>query len=68
MLLQLWLLHQFAKFNRLLSSLYPTLHVTPCCSGKTEIARRLAKLADAPFIKVEATKFTEVRCHGHKYR
>lgn len=28
--------------------------------GKTEIARRLAKLADAPFIKVEATKFTEV--------
>jgi ATP-dependent HslUV protease ATP-binding subunit HslU len=28
--------------------------------GKTEIARSLAKLADAPFIKVEATKFTEV--------
>ena len=28
--------------------------------GKTEIARRLARLADAPFIKVEATKFTEV--------
>ena len=28
--------------------------------GKTEIARRLAKLADAPFVKVEATKFTEV--------
>ena len=28
--------------------------------GKTEIARRLAKLADAPFIKVEASKFTEV--------
>jgi ATP-dependent HslUV protease ATP-binding subunit HslU len=28
--------------------------------GKTEIARRLAKLADAPFIKIEATKFTEV--------
>ena len=28
--------------------------------GKTEIARRLAKLVDAPFIKVEATKFTEV--------
>ena len=28
--------------------------------GKTEIARRLAKLANAPFIKVEATKFTEV--------
>ena len=28
--------------------------------GKTEIARRLAKLANAPFIKVEASKFTEV--------
>jgi ATP-dependent HslUV protease ATP-binding subunit HslU len=28
--------------------------------GKTEIARRLARLADAPFVKVEATKFTEV--------
>ena len=28
--------------------------------GKTEIARRLAKLVDAPFIKIEATKFTEV--------
>ena len=33
-------------------------------SGKTEIARRLAKLSDAPFIKVEATKFTEVGYHG----
>lgn len=32
--------------------------------GKTEIARRLAKLADAPFVKVEATKFTEVGFHG----
>jgi ATP-dependent HslUV protease ATP-binding subunit HslU len=32
--------------------------------GKTEIARRLAKLAQAPFIKVEATKFTEVGFHG----
>ena len=28
--------------------------------GKTEIARRLAKIADAPFVKVEASKFTEV--------
>lgn len=28
--------------------------------GKTEIARRMAKLVDAPFVKVEATKFTEV--------
>src|SRR6266704_2425173 len=32
----------------------------PTGGGKTEIARRLARLADAPFIKVEATKFTEV--------
>ena len=32
----------------------------PTGVGKTEIARRLAKLVDAPFIKVEATKFTEV--------
>ena len=32
--------------------------------GKTEIARRLAKLTDAPFVKVEATKFTEVGYHG----
>ena len=32
----------------------------PTGCGKTEIARRLAKLIDAPFIKVEATKFTEV--------
>lgn len=32
--------------------------------GKTEIARRLAKLINAPFIKVEATKFTEVGFHG----
>ena len=34
--------------------------IGPTGVGKTEIARRLAKLADAPFIKVEATKFTEV--------
>ena len=32
--------------------------------GKTEIARRIAKLSEAPFIKVEATKFTEVGFHG----
>jgi ATP-dependent HslUV protease ATP-binding subunit HslU len=36
------------------------LMIGPTGVGKTEIARRLAKLSDAPFIKVEATKFTEV--------
>ena len=36
------------------------LMIGPTGVGKTEIARRLAKLADAPFIKVEATRFTEV--------
>ena len=42
--------------------IYPKniLMVGPTGVGKTEIARRLAKLANAPFIKVEATKFTEV--------
>src|SRR5580700_1997803 len=36
------------------------LMIGPTGVGKTEIARRLAKLVDAPFIKVEATKYTEV--------
>ena len=42
--------------------IYPKniLMIGPTGVGKTEIARRLAKLAAAPFIKVEATKFTEV--------
>src|SRR5690606_38335643 len=36
------------------------LMIGPTGVGKTEIARRLAKLANAPFVKIEATKFTEV--------
>ena len=36
------------------------LMVGPTGVGKTEISRRLAKLAKAPFVKVEATKFTEI--------
>ena len=36
------------------------LMIGPTGVGKTEISRRLAKLANAPFIKIEATKFTEV--------
>jgi ATP-dependent HslUV protease ATP-binding subunit HslU len=40
------------------------LMIGPTGVGKTEVARRLAKLLDAPFIKVEATKYTEVGFHG----
>ena len=36
------------------------LMIGPTGVGKTEISRRLARLADAPFLKIEATKFTEV--------
>src|SRR3984957_9524859 len=40
------------------------LMIGPTGVGKTEIARRLATLTGAPFIKVEATKYTEVGYHG----
>jgi ATP-dependent HslUV protease ATP-binding subunit HslU len=40
------------------------LMIGPTGVGKTEIARRLAKITGAPFIKVEATKFTEVGYYG----
>merc|ERR1719253_1350627 len=40
------------------------LMLGPTGCGKTEVARRLSKLVDAPFVKVEATKFTEVGFHG----
>ena len=48
--------------DELRREIYPKniLMIGPTGVGKTEIARRLAKLSNAPFIKVEATKFTEV--------
>ena len=44
------------------------LMIGPTGVGKTEISRRLSKLSEAPFIKVEATKFTEVGYVGKRCR
>ena len=46
------------------SHMFPLLSIHIPLSKQTEIARRIAKLSQAPFIKVEATKFTEVGFHG----
>ena len=43
------------------------LMIGPTGVGKTEIARRLAKIVDAPFVKLEATKFTEVGYVGRTW-
>ncbi|KAA9322194.1 ATP-dependent protease ATPase subunit HslU [Lactobacillus jensenii] len=52
----------YNRYRRLQQDITPKnmLMAGPTGVGKTEIARRLAKIVDAPFIKVEATKFTEV--------
>jgi len=52
--------------EKLAAEVYPKniVMIGPTGVGKTEIARRLARLANAPFIKVEASKFTEVGYHG----
>eukprot|EP00761_Pharyngomonas_kirbyi_P013578 gb/GECH01013607.1/.p1 GENE.gb/GECH01013607.1/~~gb/GECH01013607.1/.p1 ORF type:complete len:653 (+),score=189.76 gb/GECH01013607.1/:1-1959(+) len=59
-----WRRHKLEKSLREEITPKNILMLGPTGVGKTEIARRLAKLAEAPFIKVEATKFTEVGFHG----
>lgn len=55
-----WRRHHVDEFLKQEITPKNILMIGPTGVGKTEIARRLAKLADAPFVKVEATKFTEV--------
>jgi hypothetical protein len=59
------LLTKFIYFPCLFSACHLTnSSITKNVHSQTEIARRIAKLSQAPFIKVEATKFTEVGFHG----
>ncbi len=59
-----WRRRQLADDMRQEVSPKNILMIGPTGVGKTEIARRLAKLTEAPFIKVEATKYTEVGYYG----
>src|SRR3954454_21081018 len=59
-----WRRQQLAEGLRADVSPKNILMIGPTGVGKTEIARRLAGLTGAPFIKVEATKYTEVGYHG----
>src|SRR5438552_5271544 len=59
-----WRRQQLSEAMRGDVALKNILMIGPTGVGKTEIARRLAGLTGAPFIKVEATKYTEVGYHG----
>jgi ATP-dependent HslUV protease ATP-binding subunit HslU len=59
-----WRRHQLPEEMRKDVTPKNILMIGPTGVGKTEIARRLAQLVGAPFLKVEATKYTEVGYHG----